>query len=550
MEQNYFFPRDSILPSFWANRIQDFISSLGQFRLQLASATVIEVPAGPEDAAVSIGIEKRWRFVEATVQRAHPGGAAGTYSVWVTASENDVTNAPDPFTDGTDYSFDLAITANNVPPAAVPGVVDIWREVAKITWDGAAITGVDPLIGADPGAHAGSHAAGGSDPVVGPLALSGGAGVNLYRSKRTGDVTDAFVIGERGAMEWGDGANPRDVTLFRPQANVLATGDTFSSALDMIARGAAAAQVVAGAGGPASEAGLKLGLAGDVNLYRLAADILKTDDDLYVAGQVLSYKNVYVDYGNTGNKILFGSAQDVNLYRSAADVLRTDDAFQAMQLSGRALATTDFPIVSFVAGDSQNRFQVRGTGEHQWGSGALTPDTNLYRSAVDTLKTDDTFRAALGIIARDNVATEQVAIGGYGPATQAGVLFGSAGDTNLYRSAADLLASQDDLSIRRGQAEQLYLGIAGAAGQAAIGFGSASDVVLSRTAADVLSMAAGDALAMPGGSVVMYRDSGGAPTDADFPAAARVNGAGPVVDRVNSRVWFRTGGSWKFATLT
>lgn len=51
-------------------------------------------------------------------------------------------------------------------------------------------------------------------------------------------------------------------------------------------------------------------------------------------------------------------------------------------------------------GDTQNRFQVDTDGIHQWGSGAAVPDANLYRSAVDRLKTDDLLIAALGLQTR------------------------------------------------------------------------------------------------------------------------------------------------------
>lgn len=39
--------------------------------------------------------------------------------------------------------------------------------------------------------------------------------------------------------------------------------------------------------------------------------------------------------------------------------------------------------------DSYNRFELDAAGMLEWGSGSATPDTNLYRSAADTLKTDD-----------------------------------------------------------------------------------------------------------------------------------------------------------------
>lgn len=42
-----------------------------------------------------------------------------------------------------------------------------------------------------------------------------------------------------------------------------------------------------------------------------------------------------------------------------------------------------------VTGDAQYRYQVLADGKVQWGDGSATPDTNLYRSAADTLRTDD-----------------------------------------------------------------------------------------------------------------------------------------------------------------
>lgn len=41
------------------------------------------------------------------------------------------------------------------------------------------------------------------------------------------------------------------------------------------------------------------------------------------------------------------------------------------------------------AGDAGNRFEIEANGVHQWGDGTAAVDTNLYRSAANTLKTDD-----------------------------------------------------------------------------------------------------------------------------------------------------------------
>ena len=78
-------------------------------------------------------------------------------------------------------------------------------------------------------------------------------------------------------------------------------------------------------------------------------------------------------------------ARDVQLYRDAADVLATNDTFRTYG-SG---ATTD-AIQTRVTGDTVSRLNIDADGGMSWGpGGAAAQDTNLYRSAADTLKTDD-----------------------------------------------------------------------------------------------------------------------------------------------------------------
>lgn len=75
-------------------------------------------------------------------------------------------------------------------------------------------------------------------------------------------------------------------------------------------------------------------------------------------------------------------------------------------------------------------------------------DTNLYRNAAGVLKTDSYLISAIELVARHNGAG-QVQIGNAGPAGQAGLQLGSAGDVNLYRLAAGSLASGSHLTVGR-----------------------------------------------------------------------------------------------------
>lgn len=88
-------------------------------------------------------------------------------------------------------------------------------------------------------------------------------------------------------------------------------------------------------------------------------------------------------------------------------------------------AASNSSLTAKVSGDSVVRYNLRADGQHEWGPGNAALDTNLYRSAANVLKTDDTF-----------------AIGAAGT-----LLLGSSGDVNLYRSGADALATDDSFTV-------------------------------------------------------------------------------------------------------
>lgn len=76
-------------------------------------------------------------------------------------------------------------------------------------------------------------------------------------------------------------------------------------------------------------------------------------------------------------------------------------------------------------GDTNSRVAVLGNGTVEFGSGSAARDVNLYRSAANVLKTDDTF-----------------AIG-----TAGALLFGASGDVNLYRIDANTLGTDDGFTV-------------------------------------------------------------------------------------------------------
>lgn len=77
---------------------------------------------------------------------------------------------------------------------------------------------------------------------------------------------------------------------------------------------------------------------------------------------------------------------------SIAGAFKTDSTItQGVRVE--ADTSTRLGFSSFVTGDAQVRFTFRADGLLGFGDGSSTTDTNLYRSAANSLKTDDAFTA-------------------------------------------------------------------------------------------------------------------------------------------------------------
>lgn len=78
--------------------------------------------------------------------------------------------------------------------------------------------------------------------------------------------------------------------------------------------------------------------------------------------------------------------------------------------------TTGGAYLGRVDGDSDDRLIIDAQGRHVWGSGTGAQDTNLYRSAANTLKTDDDF------VATGTVTCRSCNVGGHTIVTRSGTL--------------------------------------------------------------------------------------------------------------------------------
>jgi len=144
------------LPADWTDAWQEFWSTAAPnfvLRIKVTDDTVIEVPAGPGNDQVAVGIEGNPRYNDATVERVSPGGgAARNLDIWVTGSANDFAPGVPGEIDNTDYAFALAITEVGVEP----GGVDIKRKVGMAHWDGVKFTSLTPSVGASAASPAGA----------------------------------------------------------------------------------------------------------------------------------------------------------------------------------------------------------------------------------------------------------------------------------------------------------------------------------------------------------------------------------------------------------
>lgn len=167
MLEEHSFARSDPFPSWFANAIQKYLSVGAQsFRVIPTDTTHVKVPAGADDQAAAIAIAGLWRWMEVDVGPvAHPGGAAGTYPVFVTAKNENIVSTPLPYTDSTDRTFGLQVLAPGATPTIVAGTVDQYRHVADLVWDGTKITHVNQLVPRPP-MHATQHATGGLDPIA------------------------------------------------------------------------------------------------------------------------------------------------------------------------------------------------------------------------------------------------------------------------------------------------------------------------------------------------------------------------------------------------
>lgn len=140
--------------------------------------------------------------------------------------------------------------------------------------------------------------------------------------------------------------------------------------------------------------------ANSVNLYRSANDILKTDDNLIVG---INGGKTTLQLSDTTVNVGLTIGADTNLYRSAADTLKTDDSFV---VDGAAFSVNSATIT---LGDANTDTVTINAGPVNLPNATsaadalvLGTDAVIYRSAADTLRTDDSLIVNVNLTANGN----------------------------------------------------------------------------------------------------------------------------------------------------
>ena len=260
----------AIAPFFDA--VQEILGAAAtSFYLTVTSSTKLKAVAGTGNELNAISIEGRYRWLTSSVEAAHPGGAAGTYNVWVTGSDNKFT-AP-PTEDETVYAWGLTILATGEEPGTA-----LKRKVGEVDWSGSAITALRHLTGVRRD----------DAPVFAKAPIKEFTALKVRgAASQSADLvlvenssgTALLTVGSAGAVTSTAGITDTSA------AGITASGAGGKTTLELSNTGA--------------NTGLTLG--GDATLYRSAAETLKTDKHLIVGGDFTVSGSLSLPSGSIGS---------------------------------------------------------------------------------------------------------------------------------------------------------------------------------------------------------------------------------------------------------
>jgi hypothetical protein len=241
-----------------------------------------------------------------------------------------------------------------------------------------------------------------ASPANALLSLQAAAATDkAYASSIPADTVPRLVMTLGGAMSWGPGNGAADVSFSRTAAGILTTdGQIISTQTAPTAAGhltrkdyvdnnfdtLTTAQTISG---------VKTFSAAPIAQAASAGTVVF---NARVTGDTVSRLTIGADgalsWGPGGS-----TATDFTLSRANTIGLNLNGTYQSTRS-----ATSGVGFSTLVTADTFDRYRIYGDGLNEWGPGNAARDTNLYRSAANTLKTDDAL-VVVGNITAPNVAT-------------------------------------------------------------------------------------------------------------------------------------------------
>lgn len=275
-------------------------------------------------------------------------------------------------------------------------------------------------------------------------ATQAGASTSSYATRVTGDTQDRHYMVADGSHWWGPGNATVDTSLYRSAANTLKTDDTFIAATAMETPFITLTEPGTDIRIPASSP-TGLFLKDDGTWAAPGGGVTWPLTDVSSAGNIVEYrtrrsaKTQYEFQIETQGALRWGdgdNTDDTNLYRPAANILKTDDKFAAgtsmetpfilltdatpdlripassptglflkddgtwaapsgasFPLSDDDASATTVAYSTKQTGDSNNRFEMQYGGTLKWGPGNAITDLTLARSGASTLTLTGSFAA-------------------------------------------------------------------------------------------------------------------------------------------------------------
>ncbi|MCT9932446.1 hypothetical protein N5079_19785 [Planotetraspora sp. A-T 1434] len=233
---------------------------------------------------------------------------------------------------GSNAGSDLELVRFNDSGVAQDSPLVITRQNGRITIGGSSGSGAGLTINRNAASASAITIAHTGTGGTGMAVTAADVTSSVVRGQISGDTVARAVVFADGKHEWGSGTASRDTNLYRNGTDQLKTDDSLVVGARLAVGQALGSDAIAvTTDGTISAALLKASALGTASRSVLAIetnDVTKRAFDYRLTGDSVSRIRMDASASSSGT-IIFGdgTTADTNIYRAAADTLKTDDSF-------------------------------------------------------------------------------------------------------------------------------------------------------------------------------------------------------------------------------